>query len=476
MDGFSDYTNLSDKWIISGESYPPVLTPGAGRFGSGAMDFTNSSNVDKALRGVPPMINCIFGFAFQWRGGGNYGICGFSSNSNVFLGLWVDAGGHLSFQPNGLQAYDYVLTANTWHYCEIKVSVGYMNPNPSLGQRGGSLECRMDGQVIMTSSNIDTEQGSGGQLDAVTIGGFVFGETNYNYAESYVSDVYVINSITQNWQANHVYGVNDMIIDSNGNIQACTQSVSPYLSGSSAPSWNTTPGQTTTDNNITWICVGPQTLSVVNDYLGPIKITTLMPIGNGGVQQGTSEISSWAANTVMAVGNTIEDSNSNIQRVSSITGNAETGATAPTWKTSVGQFTTDNNVTWECLGAFASGAFNMVNEVPPDGDMSYRQLNAASQIDLFTFATPGSSDVIKAVGEWVQARTDAAGTTSIRTEVSSGGTSGDNGSDLYLSTQYADYFADMSLDPHTQAFWTTANLILALEGASSGGFGYKRTQ
>lgn len=51
------------------------------------------------------------------------------------------------------------------------------------------------------------------------------------------------------WAASHVYALNTSIIDSNGNIQQVTTA---GTSGSSAPSWSSTVGNTTTDSGVTW--------------------------------------------------------------------------------------------------------------------------------------------------------------------------------------------------------------------------------
>ena len=49
------------------------------------------------------------------------------------------------------------------------------------------------------------------------------------------------------WIRGHTYTLHTRIRDSNGNVQVVTK---PGTSGSSAPSWNITPGATTTDNHL----------------------------------------------------------------------------------------------------------------------------------------------------------------------------------------------------------------------------------
>jgi hypothetical protein len=63
------------------------------------------------------------------------------------------------------------------------------------------------------------------------------------------------------WVASTVYPFFQSILDSNGNIQVVlgnNGSGNEYgLTGSSAPSWATSIGTTTTDNGTLWVCVGP---------------------------------------------------------------------------------------------------------------------------------------------------------------------------------------------------------------------------
>jgi Phage gp6-like head-tail connector protein len=61
----------------------------------------------------------------------------------------------------------------------------------------------------------------------------------------------------QIWLANNVYDVGEQIEDTNRNLQQVTASTEAETGGSgesgpSAPSWNVTPGGTTTDGDLTW--------------------------------------------------------------------------------------------------------------------------------------------------------------------------------------------------------------------------------
>jgi hypothetical protein len=84
------------------------------------------------------------------------------------------------------------------------------------------------------------------------------------------------------------------------------------------------------------------------DYAAnPLTIQELGLFGNSGSASfpaavGTSN-PNWAASTAETVGNLIVDSNGNIQRCTTA---GTTGASHPTWATTIGSTTTDNMATW----------------------------------------------------------------------------------------------------------------------------------
>jgi hypothetical protein len=67
---------------------------------------------------------------------------------------------------------------------------------------------------------------------------------------------YFSQNATDPWQANHKYPKNSIILDPNGDAQLVTAVAGDTTSGASQPSWSTTVGATTVDNNVTWTNTG----------------------------------------------------------------------------------------------------------------------------------------------------------------------------------------------------------------------------
>ena len=104
------------------------------------------------------------------------------------------------------------------------------------------------------------------------------------------------------------YAVGQRVFDPNDNVEQCT--VAGTTGPKPGPTWNTTVGGTTIDG------INPTAAA-------------------------------WAAGTY-AVGDEVYDSNNNIEQA---TVAGTTGATAPTWNTTVGGTTADGTVTWKNLGS-----------------------------------------------------------------------------------------------------------------------------
>lgn len=124
---------------------------------------------------------------------------------------------------------------------------------------------------------------------------------SYEYANNNV--VWTNRGAAGTWSATHVEALDACIKDSNGNIQLATTA---GTTGSTAPTWETTVGQTTTDGSVTWTCLGAA--------------------GN------------WSANTPYVVNHCITDGNGNIEQVTTA---GISGGVVPTFSSSAGGTTAD---------------------------------------------------------------------------------------------------------------------------------------
>jgi hypothetical protein len=171
------------------------------------------------------------------------------------------------------------------------------------------------------------------------------------------------------WAASRTYTAGEFAIDSNGNLQvAQTGGVS---SPSQPASWSTTPGQTTTDFQVTWLSNGPWAWQPDTPYVpGQFVIDptgtrhTVTTAGTsasdapkwndlaGGSTQdgilwrnGGKEL--WKPDTLYSPGELILDATGNIQLV--LTGGIS-GDSVPSWNPNPGQATSDSAVVWKNLG------------------------------------------------------------------------------------------------------------------------------
>lgn len=104
---------------------------------------------------------------------------------------------------------------------------------------------------------------------------------------------------------------------------------------------------------------------------------------NQQARYGLLILPAWAASAVMAVGQLILDSNGNTQQVSSVTSDAKTGASHPTWSATVGNTTTDNHVTWKCVALGSAALPSSVSDPDtvnlPQVTLDYGQLSGGTQ-------------------------------------------------------------------------------------------------
>jgi hypothetical protein len=126
--------------------------------------------------------------------------------------------------------------------------------------------------------------------------------------------------IPQVWQKNTPYAASAFVFDSSQNVQVNTGPAG--TSGSTAPSFATTPAGTVTDGtNIMW------------------------------TNEGQINTNGWRPNTPFTFPSAIVDSNNNVQVLTG-PGNLTSGSTAPIWNTGIGSTTADGTslTAWTCAG------------------------------------------------------------------------------------------------------------------------------
>jgi hypothetical protein len=169
------------------------------------------------------------------------------------------------------------------------------------------------------------------------------------------------------WQPSTAYTLGQEVVDSNFQVQMVSTA---GTSGSSAPTWSTGVGGTTTDGS------------------GPTAVKWL----NLGVTTAATPVA-WVANHAYTVGNFIEDSNFNIQVVTTTAGNRKSGGAEPTWSTNVGQITADLHVTWTNAGpapgalAAAGGTSGVIFDNTVETGVSGSQIYFSTQGNQATCGT-----------------------------------------------------------------------------------------
>jgi len=89
------------------------------------------------------------------------------------------------------------------------------------------------------------------------------------------------------WVHSHSYARGNKILDSNSNVQVVTSAAG--TSGGSVPSFNTTPGLTTSDGTLTWTNVGKLATAVLPSAGGTSGIIMDNTVG-AGTLAGASQI------------------------------------------------------------------------------------------------------------------------------------------------------------------------------------------
>ena len=206
-------------------------------------------------------------------------------------------------------------------------------------------------------------------------------------------------SIYPAWAANTWYAPGAfVIIDSNGNVQKLTTG---GVTGGGAPAWSAVVGNVTVDNTAAWTCLGPPGWNATTAFaLGSVVVVTFTyyvttprsipyppyyiltqtavtvtvafectTAGVSGGQQpdwsngnattvndGTvvwtniGDAPAWpGAGQNVSTATTIEDADGNLQQPLNV---GESGGAAPTWKTDLGQVTSDGAQSWLNAGPY----------------------------------------------------------------------------------------------------------------------------
>jgi hypothetical protein len=213
------------------------------------------------------------------------------------------------------------------------------------------------------------------------------------------------------WAPSQGYAVNQEILDLNGNIQRVTAITGTGLTGAAVPSWNKTNSGTTTDNQVTWTnegfaggvsinlttlpppvltypwyvpvvaeggSGGPYTFQIISAIAGGLApnpttlpgatMTTLNSLPAFASSTATAGLyqvmliasdsifttAVWQPTTLYSLGQTILDTNGNIEIITSA---GSSGASQPTWGTALGSTKTDNGAVWTNIGVHSSVPF-----------------------------------------------------------------------------------------------------------------------
>jgi hypothetical protein len=232
---------------------------------------------------------------------------------------------------------------------------------------GGVLGTVTTGPVISTSTtscssvtDIQNPNAAGGATE------WIFASADANGIATGCAGGCIFNFKNTPWKASTAYTVGQEVLDTHFHIQVVKTA---GTSGGTTPVWSTTVGSLTTDGTVTWFNQGLTT-----------QITTAV----------------WVPNTAFLVGNTILDSNNNIEFVTATSGNKKSGGTQPVWNTTVGGTTVDNKVTWTNTGPIAASSLASAGGASGtiiDNFVSSGAMAGASQVYFSTLGnqTCGSS-------------------------------------------------------------------------------------
>jgi len=173
IDGFDHYnwSQMMRKWstYVTGYIGNPVIGPGNGRFGGGAM-YNGAAGGQYAQQSVfktlDPQSTWILGVAFKWTGGN-------VSASTVLLGVYdvnskqVDArlnsDNTMSVTRAGtvLGTTSFVMSSGAWYYIELKTTI-----HPTAG----SFDLHINGVSRTSATNVNTRNTANNTANQVSIG------------------------------------------------------------------------------------------------------------------------------------------------------------------------------------------------------------------------------------------------------------------------------------------------------------------
>jgi len=179
------------------------------------------------------------------------------------------------YVSSGLTVLANLLGAGTGGYVAAAIGFGSGNTAPTVGDTDLGLAPKYYNAV-----GTHTIGPSGGIAAGSVLFNYALATTDYAanpltiqelglYANSAAVGLpALVGGTFSNWAASHAYTVGNLIIDANGNTQRCTTA---GTSGSSAPTWATAVGNTTTDDTVTW------TLVALHSVPGPMIAHVVVP-------------------------------------------------------------------------------------------------------------------------------------------------------------------------------------------------------
>ena len=156
------------------------------------------------------------------------------------------------------------------------------------------------------------------------------------------------------WQSGVDWTTGSQLTAANGSVNYLFTVTQGGVSGTTAPTWNFTTNSETSDNSVIWTCNGPIPASVAPigaahavAYAGSLWLANTWPT--------TTQYAAWIASTLFAAGQQIAvlDGSGNSWLFVVETGGTS-GGSAPSWTFTAGDTTTDNSVTWYCVGELSA--------------------------------------------------------------------------------------------------------------------------